>query len=44
LPQVAAGAGLGADWKGIAEVNGIDNPRQLTAGARLDLSAKASLG
>lgn len=40
LPQIAASAGLSADWKGIAEANGIENPRILSAGAQLNLSAK----
>jgi hypothetical protein len=40
LPQMAASAGLSADWKGIAEANNIENPRILSAGAQLNFSAK----
>jgi hypothetical protein len=41
LPQMAANLGFGADWKGIAAANGIENPRQLSAGAQIDFSASA---
>jgi hypothetical protein len=41
LPQMAASAGLSADWKGIASANNIENPRLLEVGARIDFSAKA---
>ncbi|MCB0205208.1 MAG: LysM peptidoglycan-binding domain-containing protein [Caldilineae bacterium] len=32
----------GADWKAVAELNGIDNPRHLEAGAVVNLNAGAS--
>lgn len=34
----------GADWKAVAELNGIDNPRHLEAGAVVNLNAGASFG
>jgi hypothetical protein len=44
LPQMAANLGFGTDWKGIASANGIENPRQLSAGAQIDFSASAKGG
>jgi hypothetical protein len=43
FPQMASNLGFGADWKGIASANGIENPRQLNAGAQIDFSAKGSI-
>lgn len=37
---MAARAGKPNDWKAIAAANNIENPRQLSAGALLDMSAK----
>ena len=42
LPQMAASAGVSANWKGIAAANNIENPRLLDVGARIDLSLKTS--
>lgn len=39
LQQMAARAGVG-DWKAVAQANGIENPRQLPAGAAIDLNAR----
>ena len=41
---LAAGAGLGGDWQGIAAANGIENPRLLATGQLLDLNAGVSAG
>lgn len=43
LPQIAAAAGLGASWQSIAAANGIENPRNLSAGALVNLNARASV-
>jgi hypothetical protein len=37
---MVASAGLKADWKAVAAVNGIENPRHLSAGALVNLNAK----
>ena len=39
LQGLAASASVGMSWQAVAEVNGIDNPRQLVAGQLLNLSA-----
>lgn len=44
LPQIAASAGVGASWQSIAAANGIEQPRNLAAGALLNLGARATLG
>jgi len=44
LQGLAAGAGLGGDWQGIAQANGIENPRLLEPGQLIDLSLRAPLG
>ena len=44
LPQIAASAGLGASWQSIAAANGIEQPRNLAAGALVNLGARASVG
>jgi hypothetical protein len=44
LPGVAAAAGLGSDWQAVAAVNGIENPRLLAPGLRLDLGVADSGG
>ena len=44
LPQIAASAGLGASWQSIAAANGIEQPRNLAAGALVNLGARATLG
>lgn len=38
VQQIAARAGKLGDWKGIASANGIENPRLLVSGQRLDLN------
>jgi hypothetical protein len=38
VQSLADGAGLGANWQGIAAANGIENPRLLAPGALLDLN------
>ena len=40
LQGMAGNAGLGTDWRGIAEANGIENPRLLAPGQLIDLSAR----
>jgi hypothetical protein len=37
LPQMAAAAGI-SNWQGVAQANGIANPRQLQTGAMINLS------
>lgn len=37
LPQMAAAAGI-SNWQGVAQANGITNPRQLQTGALINLS------
>jgi hypothetical protein len=37
-------ARAGVDWKAVASANGIDNPRQLQAGAVINLNASAQAG
>ena len=37
LPQMAAGAGI-SNWQGVAQANGITNPRLLQTGAMINLS------
>lgn len=43
LPQIAASAGIGASWQSIAAANGIEQPRNLAAGALVNLSARATV-
>lgn len=49
LQSMVANAGVNADWKAVAAINGIENPRNLSAGALVDLdvggaiSARANL-
>lgn len=43
VQQLAASAGLGVEWKGVAAANGIENPRQLEAGALVDLNASVNV-
>jgi hypothetical protein len=40
LQAMASVAGQGANWQAIAEANGIENPRQLQAGALINLNVK----
>lgn len=40
LQGMAGEAGLGTDWRGIAEANGVENPRLLAPGQLIDLSAR----
>jgi hypothetical protein len=40
LPQMAAAAGI-SNWQGVAQANGITNPRQLQTGAMINLSISA---
>ena len=40
IQGAVANAGLKADWKAVAELNGIENPRQLAPGALVDLNVK----
>jgi hypothetical protein len=40
VQNMVASAGLKADWKAVAELNGIENPRQLAAGTLLNLNVK----
>ena len=42
IASMAARIGASADWKGIANANGIDDPLRLEAGARVNLNVKAS--
>jgi hypothetical protein len=44
LQGLAASAGLGGNWQGIAAANGIENPRLLQPGQLIDLSAGVSAG
>jgi hypothetical protein len=44
LPQIAASAGIGGSWQSIAAANGIEQPRNLAAGALVNLSARATVG
>lgn len=37
---MVASAGLKADWKAVAQLNGIENPRQLAAGTLVDLNVR----
>ena len=37
LQGLVAGAGIAADWKAVAALNGIENPRDLTAGSLVNL-------
>jgi Contractile injection system tube protein len=37
LQQMSANLGVG-DWRAVADLNGIENPRQVTVGAQLDFS------
>lgn len=41
LPWLAAAAGLGSDWQAVAAANGIENPRLLAPGVRIDLGGAA---
>ncbi len=41
---MCAGAGVKADWKSVAELNGIENPRNLAAGTLINLQAKVGVG
>lgn len=43
LQGLADAAGRG-DWQGLARANGIENPRIIAPGARLDLNARVSIG
>lgn len=43
LQGMAASAGMGLDWQGIAAANGIENPRLLAPGQFIDLNASASI-
>jgi hypothetical protein len=40
LPQIAASAGI-SNWQGVAQANGITNPRLLQTGALINLSISA---
>jgi hypothetical protein len=47
LTQAPAGASLqalagasGADWRAVAQANGIENPRQLAAGQLIDIKLR----
>lgn len=42
LQGMVAGAGLKADWKAVAQLNGIENPRNLAAGTLVNLQAGVS--
>jgi hypothetical protein len=44
LQQLADQQGVGSNWQSIAAANGIENPRQLSAGSLIDLSARVSVG
>lgn len=41
LQGLASALGKGADWQSIAAANGIENPRNLQAGALIDLNARS---
>jgi contractile injection system tube protein len=43
LAGLAASAGVGGNWQGIAAANGIEDPLRLQAGALVDLSLKADV-
>jgi hypothetical protein len=43
LAGLAAAAGVGGNWQGIAAANGIEDPLRLQAGALVDLSLKANV-
>ena len=43
LQGMAGSAGVSADWKSIANANGIDNPLRLQAGASINLNARADV-
>jgi hypothetical protein len=38
---MVANAGIKADWKAVASLNGIENPRNLPAGTLVNLQVKA---
>ncbi|MEX1020445.1 MAG: hypothetical protein WDZ49_12350 [Litorilinea sp.] len=44
LQSMVAAAGIKADWKAVAELNGIESPRQLAAGTLVDLNVRAQAG
>jgi hypothetical protein len=44
LQGLASGMGQGDNWQAIAEANSIENPRQLSPGQLIDMSARAGTG
>lgn len=44
LQELVANAGISTDWKAVASVNGIENPRDLATGGLVNLRTRASLG